>query len=356
MKKIVLVHLFNDRSGSPKVLSQVAHILDKKGFQLDVLTSSHKDGFLSDVPGRRINIFYGRTDNKLVTLLLYLISQVHLFFLCLRYMGKDVVFYVNTMMPSGAAIAALIMRKEVIYHIHETSIRPALLKKILRLVIRVAADKVIFVSKYLEGVEGFSKKNQIVIPNAIEWDGGVGRVGKNEIFNVLMVCSLKEYKGVPEYFQVAKILSARRDMSFTLVLNADREDVDRMLFDGAVPSNVRCIPRQNCVKDFYQEADLLISMSRPDQWIETFGLTILEGMCYGLPVIAPPVGGPAEIVRDGRDGYLISCYETQRIAEVICKLMCDKELYFRLSESARLRASEFSLDNFEEKLIDFIGS
>lgn len=357
MKKIVLVHLFNDRSGSPKVLSQVARILNKRGFELDVLTSDHKDGFLNDIPGKRINLFYRRKDNKVATLFLYLISQVHLFYLCLRYIRDDVVFYVNTMMPAGAAIAAYLMNKEVIYHVHETSIRPAILKKFLRLVIRLTADKVIFVSRYLEEVEGFEKKQQVVIPNAIEWAGCVeSKLEKKDSFNVLMVCSLKDYKGIPEFFKLARALSVRDDIRFTLVLNADREDVERLSLEKEVPNNVRCIPRQSCVKAFFQEADLLMSMSRPDECIESFGLTVLEGMHYGLPIIAPPVGGPAEIVRDGREGYLVSCYETQRIADIICRLVSDENLYFRLAQNARLRASEFSMASFEEKLVDFICS
>jgi len=34
--------------------------------------------------------------------------------------------------------------------------------------------------------------------------------------------------------------------------------------------------------------------------VETFGLTILEGMTYKLPAIVPPVGGVIELVEENK--------------------------------------------------------
>ena len=164
---IVFVHLFNDRSGSPKVLSQVVSAMAQHGADIEVLTSNYEDGFLNGLPGIRRNIFYRRSENKLFTLFYFLMAQIFLFVQCLSYWRRDVVFYVNTMMPCGAALAARLMGKQVIYHLHETSLRPALLKKILRLVIRMTASKIIFVSNYLCKVEGFSNIPQYVVHNAL---------------------------------------------------------------------------------------------------------------------------------------------------------------------------------------------
>lgn len=50
-------------------------------------------------------------------------------------------------------------------------------------------------------------------------------------------------------------------------------------------------------------ADFFISLS--DNLQETFGLTIIEAMSAGLPVVASDWDGYRETVRDGQDGYLI---------------------------------------------------
>ncbi len=56
----------------------------------------------------------------------------------------------------------------------------------------------------------------------------------------------------------------------------------------------------------YSAADIFISLS--DNYQETFGITILEAMSHGLPVIASDFNGYKELVDDGRTGFLIPSY------------------------------------------------
>lgn len=357
MSKYVFIHLFNDRSGSPKVLSQVVQVLHQGGHDVEVLTSDHSNGFLSEVPGKKRVIFYRRSENKLFTLGYYLLSQLYLFFYCLRYFRQDVVFYINTMMPFGGALSARIMRKKVIYHVHETSIKPKLLKWFLRLVIKLCASKIIYVSWYLLGKEGFSNKEQCVVYNCLDTDFLNERVAGVPVrpFNVLMVCSLKKYKGVMEYLKLAEMLNVREDLSFNLVVNAERRELDCFFLGIKIPSNLKIHTRQSDLTKFYSRSALLLNLSRPDEWIETFGLTLLEAMGGGVPVIAPPVGGPAEIVRDGSDGYLISCYDLEKVASCIETLADDALLYERMSANALVRAREFGWDEFSKRIVDVVN-
>ncbi|MGE8423649.1 MAG: glycosyltransferase family 4 protein [Sphingobacterium siyangense] len=355
MTKIIFVHLFNDRSGSPKVLSQVIQGVHQSGHEIELLTSSHKNGFLDCCPGFRHQIFYKRSDNKILTLLFYFISQVHLFFYCFKYIRQDVVFFVNTMMPFGAALSAKLMRKKVIYHVHETSLKPKLLKLFLRSVIQLTAHKVIFVSNYLKKVESFSSVSQYVVHNALDIQVLSAPKQRPKVFNVLMICSLKEYKGVKEFLEIAKVLSYRIDIRFTLVLNADQVEIERFFSCNICSQNIDIFSRHSDVQSFYLNASMLVNLSRPDGWIETFGLTILEGMAYGLPVIVPPVGGPTEIVADGQEGYLISCYETEKIANVIEQVADDLVVYSKLSANSLRRAQFFEISTFNRSIADIVG-
>ena len=355
MKKIVFVHLFNDRSGSPKVLSQVIKHMAQRDIPFEILTSDHSNGFLSELPGLRRTIFYRRSENKILTLVLYIYSQAYLFLACLRYFKSDVLFYVNTMMPCGAALAAWVMRKSVIYHIHETSLKPALLKRFLRLVIKLTSSKIIFVSNYLQQAESFSEQSQYVVHNALELNTSQISMRKSGAkFNVLMLCSMKVYKGILEFFNIANALIDQQYVEFTLVLNAEPAEIETWLSGVEVPNNVRLFSRQTDVAGFYERADLLLNLSRPDQCIESFGLTIIEGMAHGLPVIVPPIGGPAEIVCHGREGFLIPCYQTLLITNAIELLISDPVLHARLAHNARIRALEFNLVNFEKNISQVI--
>ncbi len=133
-KKIVFVHLLNDYSGSPKVLSQIIDIAKNNNINYELFTGNKKgEGFLS--PFKSQSYFYRRSNQRVITLWYYLFSQIILFFKILKYKDEDVIVYINTMLPFGAALAGKIARKEVIYHIHEASITPKLLKRFLRLII-----------------------------------------------------------------------------------------------------------------------------------------------------------------------------------------------------------------------------
>jgi glycosyltransferase involved in cell wall biosynthesis len=54
------------------------------------------------------------------------------------------------------------------------------------------------------------------------------------------------------------------------------------------------------VAEWYAAADILVVPS----WYEPFGMVILEGMLYGLPIAATHVGGPAEILEHGKTALL----------------------------------------------------
>lgn len=350
MKTIVLIHLLNDRSGSPKVLSQVITALKNTGYQTELLTSSSQNGFLTGVADINRRLFYIRSENKFITLFYYVLSQFLLFFQCLRYWNKDVIFYINTMMPFGGALAGKLIGKKVIYHVHETSLKPQILKVFLRSVISLTADKIIFVSEYLKKVESFEDKEQVVIYNALENSIAKKNIVNKNNFVVLMVCSLKTYKGIFEFIKLAVFMRDVENLQFKLVLNATQDEIEKYLKSILIPLNLVIFNRQNNLSLFYQDASLLLNLSRPNSWIETFGLTILEGMEYGLPAIVPPVGGPIEIVIENSDGFQLSCYEVEKIAEKIKFLMENKKEYKRLSDNARKRVKDFDIKVFEEKI------
>lgn len=54
--------------------------------------------------------------------------------------------------------------------------------------------------------------------------------------------------------------------------------------------------RQRDVIKFYNKATVVLNLTDKTQAIETFGMTPLEAMSCGLPVIVPTIGGIAELV------------------------------------------------------------
>ena len=76
--------------------------------------------------------------------------------------------------------------------------------------------------------------------------------------------------------------------------------------------------------------------------METFGLTALEAMTYGLPVIVPPAGGIAEITPDGKVGFHLDGRATAAVAEKLGALSRRPDYYAAMSRAARLHAQRFT--------------
>ena len=153
-----------------------------------------------------------------------------------------------------------------------------------------------------------------------------------------MISSLKEYKGVVQFIQIATALS---EFGFILVINDNSDNIQRFLkkHQLILPSNITVFPRQEDVARFYNTASLVLNLSDKNLFIETFGLTALEAMSAALPVIVPTVGGIAEFVDDGVNGYKIDVQNIDKIVDTIKYLFYDKEKYLLLAGNA-LKISE----------------
>jgi len=80
---------------------------------------------------------------------------------------------------------------------------------------------------------------------------------------------------------------------------------------------------------------------------ESFGLSILEAMALGKPVIATRVGGVCEMIEDGIDGILIEPNHPDQIADRIIRLFSHQDMYDRIGQRAKETANKkFSLKHY----------
>lgn len=359
---IVFVHLLNDRSGSPQVLCSVIAALKQTGDRLCLFVGSDGNGCLDEVGVEMTRYWYKRTPHRLLTLFAYLFSQFCLIIRLFRMQNIDrnACVYVNTLLPFGAALYGVMTRRTVIYHLHEVSVSPAPLKWFLTFVARHTAQRLIYVSGFHRTCLPIPAVPFQVIHNALEnsfiikAQSSQYRYRWNRNFNILMLASLRDYKGIQEFLALAHRLANRSDIHFHLVANDDKISIHRYFAVTSIPLNITVHPRTDNPAAFYAQASLVLNLSRPDQWIETFGLTLLEAMAFGIPVIAPPIGGPVELVEDGVDGFLIDCRDGSALYQQVLQLADDESLCLRLSAAARNKAARFSPEVFAKALRDVI--
>ncbi|PZX47691.1 glycosyltransferase family 4 protein [Algoriphagus chordae] len=353
-QKIVFFHLLNNFTGSPQILSSVISTAQKNGIEVKLYTST-TEGFLSGF--ERKSNFYSRSEHRILTLFSFFFSQ---FLLAIKLLFEnrqdEKIFYVNTILPFGAILMGKLMGKRIITHVHENEISPRLLSNFLFWIVKSFSSEVIVVSDYLAANLRSKGISSQVIYNCVSEDFALKSSSKNQAssnFEVLMLASLRPYKGVAEFVSLAKRLPA---LSFTLVLSDESKEVGKFELTESLPSNLQIFPVQRDVHPFFEKASLILNLTHPDECIETFGMTILEGMYYSLPAIVPTQGGVTELVEDGVNGYQIDYQDLDQMATEILKMANDKAHWINLSQGAELKKAQYSRDNFDTRISNLLKS
>ncbi|UKT62598.1 glycosyltransferase [Pedobacter mucosus] len=87
---------------------------------------------------------------------------------------------------------------------------------------------------------------------------------------------------------------------------------------------------RDVLRYYYSAADLFITTP----WYEPFGITPLEAMACGTPVIGSNVGGIKYTVKNGETGYLVNPNAPNELCERISILLNDEELLSKMSDNA----------------------
>ena len=355
--RVIAVHLLNDYSGSPKVLMQLLKGWTKNNTETHLFTCGGREGFLSEIPKVQHHYYWYRfMENKFLRLIFLFASQFLLAIRLLFLLKRDDILYVNTVLPFGAGIIGKLRGCKVIYHIHETTVKPKILKQFLFGIVKWSATEVVYVSNFLANQEPLNIRKNIIYNVLEESFVKQSRLPLNKEKDtkiVLMICSLKAYKGVNEFVKLAQINS---EFTFKLVVNASQNEIEAYFKSEILPANLILYPTQKNTHPFYEEASVVLNLSDTKLWVETFGLTILEAMAYGLPAIVPPVGGVVELVKEGENGFLIDSKKVDLISEKLNLIINNKSIYNQMSENAIEKSKFFSEAYFEKESFKILSN
>ena len=105
----------------------------------------------------------------------------------------------------------------------------------------------------------------------------------------------------------------------------------------------------------YQNYDMVLF---PSVWFEAFGLTIIEAMSRGVPVVASNRGGPKDIIEHMEDGILVEPEDPKAIVEGIKMLHDRMDLRIKMGEKAIKKVrGKFTLDKsvaLIERLLTYV--
>jgi L-malate glycosyltransferase len=252
-------------------------------------------------------------------------------------------------LASGRVNVPLVLTRHVLFP----------LSKVHRITLR-RTSRVIAVSQAvaesLRAQNIFAPGKIVVIHNGIDVDrfaAGVdhGRVKKSRV-RVGMIGHLAPIKGQEDFIRAAAIVCERRpDVSFSIAgedksrAGENRAGLERLISELNLKEKVRLIGWAEDVAELLSTWDLYVSPARS----EPFGLSIVEAMAAGVPVIATASEGAREILEDQQTGILVSIGDVAALANAICDLLSNSEQCQRLATNAgRVARERFSLERMVE--------
>ena len=178
-----------------------------------------------------------------------------------------------------------------------------------------------------------------VIPNVVHDLGNARRPSTQEQRRVIFVGRFAKQKGLPDLLAVWRIVHQRHP-DWQLDIFGDGEH--KATFMQAVSSMDANIVVHSPSKDIFSQygsSSILVLTSL----YEPFGLVIVEAMSCGLPVVAFDCPhGPASIIADGQNGFLVRGRDIEAFADRVCQLIADRELRLQMGRRAMLSVQRYS--------------
>lgn len=110
------------------------------------------------------------------------------------------------------------------------------------------------------------------------------------------------------------------------------EDFKKMSEDMGLSKKVEFCGWVENPTDYFRKADIALF---PSLWQEPFGLSGIEAMNAGVPVVGFDVGGVSEWLKDGLNGLLVDERDTDAMAKAIDKLATNEPLRLSLAQNAK---------------------
>ena len=258
------------------------------------------------------------------------------------------------------SLAGIGTQTKVVLCDHTNSItdNSELSQKVQRYVGTKLADKIITLTQ--EDRENYIKKHGVSderICYIYNWkEAALSDVSyNNKSTKIVTVGRFDSQKGYDYLVQVAKkVLSEKSDWTWEIYGSGNQDEVDKikeLIKENNLQDKLLIKGLEKNQDLIYGDKGIYVMTSR----YEGLPLVLLEAQQYNLPIVSFSCPtGPNEIVEDGVNGYLVECYDTDKLSQKLLELMENEVLRQSFSEHAKDNMDKFDKDKILKQWIELI--
>lgn len=187
----------------------------------------------------------------------------------------------------------------------------------------------------------YRRDSQVIYPSILENSAKKDNLKIKEENYFLVVSRLSAYK------KVDLVVEVFNKMGLPLVIIGEGEEEKRI--KKIAGKNIKILSWQSdeVIQEYYKKARAFIFPA-----VDDFGLTMLEAMSQGTPVIAIKKGGALEIIKEGVTGEFFEAQTIEVLADGVRRFIEKENTYNK--ETIRAEAKKFSKEKFKADLMDLI--
>ncbi len=154
---------------------------------------------------------------------------------------------------------------------------------------------------------------------------------------LIHVSNFRRVKRVQDTIRILK--EVIQDIPTKLILIGDgpeRSDCERLTRELGLNDSVKFLGKQSVLTELLSAADVFLLPSQS----ESFGLSGLEAMSCGVPVVGSNIGGIPEVISHGKSGYVAELGDIDRMAKYVKELLTNEKKWQSFSQASRRIAED----------------
>ena len=212
-------------------------------------------------------------------------------------------------------------------------------RKKIDMKVRKLAALVLLTQHDADSWKGLAKT--VVIPNSLPFYPPYGSSCENK--QVIFVGRFNEQKGLEYLIRTWKgVYERHKDWTLHMYGQGEQAGQLRKLIQEGNLCDVVIVhqPTQH-IMEKYLESSMFLLTSR----FEGLPMVLIEALACGLPIVSFNCPwGPADIIKDGEDGFLVEYLNTDEAVRRVCQLIENPELRKIMGAKARINVQRYKRD------------